>query len=60
MSLGKLIIMIALNGHFLTHIAQPMHKDSLIVHILLYLVTSMHNFSFLFAGQFFLHSNAQR
>lgn len=52
--------MIALNGHFFTHIAQPIHNGSFIKHILLYFVTSIHNFSDLFIGQFFLHSNAQR
>ena len=54
--MGKLIIVMALNGHFLTHIPQPMHRASEMKHILLAFVTSMHIFSILFGGQTFAHS----
>ena len=49
-------MVMALKGHFLTHIPHPMHKVSDMKHILLAFVTSIHIFSILFGGHTFAHS----
>lgn len=54
--LGTLIILMALNGHFFTHIPQPIHRISEISEMVEVGITSMHIFSVLFTGQAFLHS----
>ena len=51
------MILIASNGHLLTHIPQPIHKISEIKQIVEAFVTSIHNLSALFTGQVFLHSS---
>ena len=53
---GKLMILIASNGHLLTHIPHPMHKDSEIKHITDVGSTSIHILPVLLTGQVFLHS----
>ena len=48
--------MIALKGHFLTHIPHPMQRVSEMKHILLAFVTSMHILQILFGGHTSAHS----
>lgn len=54
--LGKLIILIASNGHLLTHIPHPIHKVSEIKQIVEVGKTSIQIFPVLLIGQVFLHS----
>lgn len=54
--LGMLIILMALNGHFLTHIPHPMHRIYEIYAMTEVGMTSMHILSVLLTGQDFLHS----
>lgn len=58
--LGKLMIEIASNGHFLTQIPQPMHNSSLIAARFDSGTTSMHNLPIRTTGQVFLHSCLHR
>jgi predicted small secreted protein len=51
-----LIILIALNGHFLTQRPQPMHNTYEIYAIVEVGITSIHNLSVLLTGHVFLHS----
>mgnify|MGYP003597811394 CR=1 FL=1 len=50
------MILIASNGHLLTHIPHPIHKISEIKQIVEVFVTSMQSLSALFTGHVFLHS----
>lgn len=52
------IILMALNGHFLTHAPHPMQRISEMVDILEGLVTVMQGLPVLLIGQERLHSNA--
>lgn len=54
--LGKLIILIASNGHLFTHIPQPIHNVSEMKQIVEVGNTSMHIFPVLLIGHVFLHS----
>ena len=53
---GKLMILIALYGHFLTHIPQPMHKFSEIWQIVEVLFTSIQSLPVLLTGHVLEHS----
>lgn len=55
-TLGKLIICMASNGHFFTHIPHPMHSSSDMIEIFESFLTSIHNFPPLTTGHDFLHS----
>jgi hypothetical protein len=51
------MILIALNGHFLTHIPQPIHNNSEISAIVEVGMTSIQILSVLLTGHDFLHYN---
>lgn len=55
-SLGKLIILIALKGHFITQALQPIQSASFIIAVFEPFDTSIHNLPYLLTGHPFLHS----
>ena len=56
MSLGKLMIVIASNGHFFTHMPHPIHSYSLMKQIVEVALTSIQILPILLRGQVFAHS----
>lgn len=57
MPLGRLMILMASNGHFFTQMAHPMQRLSAMTLHLLSLQTWMHNFPCLLTGHCLLHSS---